>query len=77
MLKNNTSPTVWTDANIFMLMHTYSWITPLCKEAQTQGRFGWKANPLTRADFDSNFVNIMRLLEIFTLRWLLSFIRMS
>lgn len=39
--------------------NTYSWMTPLCKEAQIQGRTGWKAKPFTRADLDSNFVNMI------------------
>lgn len=34
-------------------------MTPLCKEAQIQGLTGWKAKPFTRADFDSNLVNIL------------------
>ena len=45
-------------------MFTHSWMTPLCKEAQTQGRFGWKANPFTRADFDSNLVSMVYIFAI-------------
>ena len=39
--------------------NTYSWMTPLCNEAHTHGRTGWKAKPFTRADLDSNLVNIV------------------
>jgi hypothetical protein len=38
---------------------TYSWITPLCNEAHTHGRTGWNAKPFTRADLDSNLVNML------------------
>ena len=33
-------------------------MTPLCKLVNIHGLYGWKANPLTRLLFDSNFVNI-------------------
>ena len=34
-------------------------MTPLCSEAATQGRTGWKARPFTRADLDSNLVSMV------------------
>ena len=39
--------------------NTHSWMTPLCSEAATHGRTGWKAKPLTRADLDSNLVSMV------------------
>ena len=44
---------------IIIKKKTYNWIAPLCKVAQTHGRKGWKANPFTLADLDSNLVSIV------------------
>jgi hypothetical protein len=51
----------WVPVPIMTLetFDTYNWITPLCNEAQTQGRTGWKAKPFTRADLLSNLVNMV------------------
>ena len=45
---------------------TYSWMTPLCSEAQIHGRTGWKAKPLTRADLDSNLVSMVSSFRLVT-----------
>ena len=41
------------------LLLSHSCTTPLCSDASTHGRLGWKARPLTRLDLVSNLVSIL------------------